>query len=222
MAQRYPGRFRRHLRPRSGDQLGRPAARRHPRRPCDHGRRLDSPGAGQARRRRRAGGLRRAGRRADGLVEDAVGCKARFDPAKLLCAGGPERRPMPERGAGRGHRTLHAPYKFPFALANGVDRISGLGRFRRSHESLRPDRRMERVVARRSTARAAAAADNGIAWIYGAGGIQHIFARDPNFDVAQISAGGFRGAGARGLGADGFDQPRSQRVQGPWRQAHHA
>src|SRR5260370_962326 len=25
---------------------------------------------------------------ADGLVEDAVGCKARFDPAKLLCANG--------------------------------------------------------------------------------------------------------------------------------------
>jgi Tannase and feruloyl esterase len=66
---------------------------------------------------------------ADGLVEDAAGCKARFDPATLLCAA--------DAGAGRDQclsqaqvdavRTLHAPYRFPFPLANGITEYPGWG-----------------------------------------------------------------------------------------------
>ena len=63
MAQRYPDRFRRHLRARAGDQLDRPAACRRARRHRHHGRRLAAAGAGEAGARRGARRLRRAGRR---------------------------------------------------------------------------------------------------------------------------------------------------------------
>ncbi len=39
----------------------------------------------------------------DALVEDAVGCKARFDPAKLLCASGASGDQCLSEAAGRGH-----------------------------------------------------------------------------------------------------------------------
>ena len=39
------------------------------------------------------------------------------------------------------------------------------------------------LVARQGGAGAAAVPSNGIAWIYGAGGIQYVFARDPKLDV---------------------------------------
>jgi feruloyl esterase len=64
---------------------------------------------------------------ADALVEDAVGCKARFDPAKLLCA----RRHSGDQCLSEAQlaaiRTLLSPYKFSFALANGVSEYPGWG-----------------------------------------------------------------------------------------------
>jgi Tannase and feruloyl esterase len=34
--------------------------------------------------------------------------------------------------------------------------------------------------------------ENGIAWVFGAGGIQHIFTRDPNFDVRKYDPADFK------------------------------
>jgi tannase/feruloyl esterase len=64
---------------------------------------------------------------ADGLVEDAVGCKKRFDPAKLLCANGASGDQCLSEAQLAAIRVLQSPYRFPFALANGVDEYPGWG-----------------------------------------------------------------------------------------------
>ena len=57
---------------------------------------------------------------ADALVEDAVGCKARFDPAKLLCVNGAGGDQCLGEAQVAAIRALQSPYRFSFALANGV------------------------------------------------------------------------------------------------------
>ena len=70
-------------------------------------------------------------------------------------------------------------YKFSFALENGLDDYPGWGVSGENDARVRSDRRLDRVVARQGGAGAAAGEPaNGIAWIYGAGGIQYVFARD--------------------------------------------
>ena len=59
----------------------------------------------------------------------------------------------------RAVQTLRSPLALLVPLANGVQRISGLGRLRRATNLLWPHRRLERVVARRGAAGAAAAAE---------------------------------------------------------------
>ena len=94
---------------------------------------------------------------ADGLVQDAVGCKARF-----ACRQTALRRRASGDSASASRRS--PPFERCKRHTNSRSarqrhqRISGLGRFRRGDQILWSDRRMERVVAGRGTARAAAAA----------------------------------------------------------------
>jgi pimeloyl-ACP methyl ester carboxylesterase len=119
----------------------------------------------------------------DGLVENPVGCKASFKPETLRCAAGQSGDECLTDAQIKAIDTLHSPYKFPFALANGLDDYPGWG------------------VSGEDTPQFASAGGwiswwlgkaaptlppnpaNGIAWIYGAGGIQYVFARDPKLDV---------------------------------------
>ena len=158
---------------------------------------------------------------ADALVEDAVGCKARFDPAKLLCASGASGDQCLSEAQVAAIRTLHAPYKFSFALANGISEYPGWGVSGEGTKSYGPTGGWSAWWLGAAPPALPPLPTNGIAWVYGRRHCAHLRARS-EFRRPQIPAGGFRRAGARGLGADGFDQSRSRRVQGPWRQAHHA
>ena len=84
----------------------------------------------------------------EGIVDDAVGCKAKFDPATLACAPGESGDNCLSQPQVDAIRTLHAPYKFPFALENGVTEYPGWGVSGESNPVPRPHRRVERVVAR--------------------------------------------------------------------------
>ena len=64
---------------------------------------------------------------ADGLVEDAVGCKAHVDPAKLLCASGTSGDHCLSEAQVTAIHTQQSPYKFSFALANGITEYPGWG-----------------------------------------------------------------------------------------------
>ena len=159
---------------------------------------------------------------ADGLVEDPVGCKKHFDPAKLLCASGASGDQCLSEAQVTAIRTLHAPYKFSFALANGVSEYPGWSVSGEGTKSYGPTGGWSAWWLGSRTARAAAGARQWHRLGLRVGRHSaHLRARS-QFRRPQIPAGGFCRPRARGLGADGFDQSRSRRVQGPWRQADRA
>lgn len=120
---------------------------------------------------------------ADGLVADAAGCKARFDPSKLLCAAGASGDQCLSEAQVAAVKTLHAPYRFPFALANGVQEYPGWGVSGEATPAFGPTGGWSSWWLGSKPPTLPPQPGNAIAWIYGAGGMQHIFARDPNFDV---------------------------------------
>lgn len=120
---------------------------------------------------------------ADGLVEDAVGCKKQFDPAKLLCAIGASGDGCLSEAQVAAVRVLQSPYRFSFALANGVTEYPGWGVSGEATKSYGPTGGWSAWWLGSAPPALPPLPANGIAWVFGAGGIQHIFVRDPNFDV---------------------------------------
>jgi hypothetical protein len=119
----------------------------------------------------------------DALVEDAVGCKARFDPATLLCAAGASGDQCLSEAQVNAVRTLHSPYRFPFPLANGVSEYPGWGVSGEATQSYGPTGGWSAWWLGSAPPTLPPQPTNGISWVFGAGAIQHIYARDPNFDV---------------------------------------
>jgi len=119
----------------------------------------------------------------DALVEDPVGCKAVFRPESLRCTAGQSGDQCLNDAQIKAIDTLHAPYEFPFALANGLDDYPGWGV---SGEDTPPFASAGGWISWWLGTEAPTQpplATNGIAWVYGAGGIQYVFARDPKLDV---------------------------------------
>lgn len=129
---------------------------------------------------------------ADALVEDAVGCKARFDPATLLCAGDAGGDQCLSQAQLSAIETLHAPYRFPFPLANGITEYPGWGVSGEAAQSYGPTGGWSAWWLGSAPPALPTRPENGIAWVYGAGGIQHIFTRDPNFDVRYYDPENFK------------------------------
>jgi hypothetical protein len=117
-----------------------------------------------------------------GIVDDAVGCKAKFDPATLVCAPGESGDNCLSEPQVDAIRTRHAPYKFPFALANSVTDYPGWGVSGENNPSHGPTGGWSAWWLGSTPPAVPPAPTNGIAWIFGAGGLQYIFARDPNLD----------------------------------------
>jgi hypothetical protein len=129
---------------------------------------------------------------ADALVEDAAGCKARFDPATLLCAAGASGDQCLSQAQVDAIRTLHAPYRFPFPLANGITEYPGWGVSGEAAPSYGPTGGWSAWWLGSAPPTLPPRPENGIAWVFGAGGIQHIFTRDPNFDVRKYDPADFK------------------------------
>jgi Tannase and feruloyl esterase len=120
---------------------------------------------------------------ADSLVQDPVGCKAKFKPETLRCAagqGGDDCLSEPQIAA---IKALHATYKFPFPLANGLDDYPGWGVSGENTPSFGPTGGWKAWWLGTTPPAQPPAPSNGIAWVYGAGGMQYVFARDPKLDV---------------------------------------
>ena len=130
---------------------------------------------------------------ADALVEDAIGCKKRFDPAKLLCANGATGDGCLSEAQVAAMRTLQSPYRFSFALANGVTEYPGWGVSGEATKSYGPTGGWSAWWLGSAPPALPPLPNNGIAWVFGAGGIAHIFVRDPNFDVRKYRPEDFAG-----------------------------
>jgi Tannase and feruloyl esterase len=119
----------------------------------------------------------------DLLVEDAVGCKAAFRPETLRCTEGQSGDQCLTDAQINAINTLHAPYKFSFAMANGLDDYPGWGVSGEDTPSFGPTGGWLSWWLGKTAPSQPPVPSNGIAWVYGAGGIQYVFARDPKLDV---------------------------------------
>jgi len=134
-----------------------------------------------------ADAVRQACDKADGvedtLVEDPVGCRAKFMVDSLRCAGGQTGDQCLTDAQVKAVDTLHSTYKFAFPLANGLDDYPGWGVSGEDTPSFGPTGGWIAWWLGTAAPAQPPAPKNGIAWVYGAGGIQYVFARDPKLDV---------------------------------------
>jgi feruloyl esterase len=121
----------------------------------------------------------------DLVVEDAVGCKAAFKPETLRCTEGQSGDQCLTDPQINAINTLHAPYKFSFVLADGLDDYPGWGVSGENTPSFGPTGGWMSWWLGKAAPAQPPLPGNGIAWIYGAGGIQYVFARDPKLDVTK-------------------------------------
>lgn len=119
----------------------------------------------------------------DALVQDPVACKAAFKVETLRCADGKSGDQCLTDAQIKAVDTLHATYKFPFTLANGLDDYPGWGVSGEDTPAIGPTGGWVAWWLGAAPPAQPPAPNNGIAWIYGAGGMQYVFARDPKLDV---------------------------------------
>jgi hypothetical protein len=121
----------------------------------------------------------------DQLVQDPVGCKAKFQPESLRCAAGQSGDQCLTDAQIAAIKTLHSTYKFPFAMENGLDDYPGWGVSGENTAAFGPTGGWISWWLGKAAPTQPPSPANGIAWIYGAGGIQYVFARDPQLDVTK-------------------------------------
>ncbi len=119
----------------------------------------------------------------DGLVSDAVGCKARFEVTKLLCSSGASGDHCLSDIQVRAVQTLHSNYKYPFPLANGVTEYPGWGVSGEATPAFGPTGGWSAWWLGSTSPTLPPQPTNAIAWFYGSGALQYFYARDPKFDV---------------------------------------
>ena len=127
---------------------------------------------------------------ADGIVSDTAGCERSFDPATLQCAPGANARCLSAAQV-EAVTTLHTPYQFPYALANGVraypawpyggEAAPGTGPVG-GYVSWQTGTAPQALPAGPASSRA---------WLYGGGAIQYFIARDPAFDPRRFDPAAF-------------------------------
>jgi feruloyl esterase len=129
---------------------------------------------------------------ADGIVSNYEGCKRAFDVSKLRCppaaAGGNRCLSDPEIKV---VETLHAPFPFNFALANGVRHYPGWGVGGEGASGGGPVGGWVSWQTGTAPPTVPPGPTSSRAWLYGSGAIQYFIARDPTFDAREYDADKF-------------------------------
>lgn len=124
---------------------------------------------------------------ADGIVSDAAGCRGRFDVSRLRCGPGLASDACLSDAQVKAVQALHSPYRFPFTLANGLTDYPGWGVSGENTTSYGPTGGWLSWWLGKAPPAVPPAADNSIAWVYGAGALQYVYARDPKIDPRQVT-----------------------------------
>lgn len=119
----------------------------------------------------------------DLLVQDPVGCKATFKAETLRCAEGQKDDRCMTEAQIKAINALHSPLKFSFPLANGLDDYPGWGVSGEDNPSFGPTGGWSSWWLGTLAPAQPPVPTNGISWVYGAGAIQYVFARNPKLDV---------------------------------------
>jgi feruloyl esterase len=118
----------------------------------------------------------------DALVSNPVACKKTFDVNKLACAAGQSGDACLTPAQVKAVQTLHAPFKFPGPLANGLDDYPGWGVSGEATAGFGSAGGWSSWWLGTAAPAHPPAPTNGIAWRYGSGGVRHIILRDPKAD----------------------------------------
>jgi feruloyl esterase len=127
---------------------------------------------------------------ADGVVADSEGCKIRFDVARLACASAQAAESCLHPAQVRAVQTLHSPYRFPYALANGLVEYPGCGIGGEDTPGFGSGGATGGWRAWWVGSAPPALPPlpaNGIAWSYGSGALQYFVARDAAVDPRNVT-----------------------------------
>jgi Tannase and feruloyl esterase len=119
----------------------------------------------------------------DNIIADPVGCARRFDVSALRCKAGAAPDSCLAEAQVKAVQSLHAPYRFDFPLANGVQVYPGWGLSGEDAAPIGPTGGWRAWWLGGAAPTLPPAQNNSIAWVYGSGAIQYFYAQDPNFDV---------------------------------------
>lgn len=120
---------------------------------------------------------------ADGIVANPVGCRKLFDVSKLRCAAGQSGDACLTDAQVKAVQTTQQPYRFDFALANGLREYPGRGPSGENTLAYGPTGGWNSWWLGAEPPTLPPSPKNGIVWVYGAGAIQYFYARDPKFDL---------------------------------------
>lgn len=126
---------------------------------------------------------------ADGVISNVDACHQRFQPRQLLCMPGARADECLSDAQVRAIEVLRSPYRFPFPLANGLAEYPGWGI---GGENAPPSGSAGgwRAWWTGTTAPSypPTLPGNGIAWFFGAGALQHFYARSTGTDPRRLVA----------------------------------
>jgi len=129
---------------------------------------------------------------ADQLVADYAGCAKRFDVTALRCRVGQRPDACLNDAQIRAVQLLHRPYTFDFELANGVRSYPGRLFGGENAPGNFPVGGWRAWYSGDSEPVLPPAPNNGRAWQYSGGGVQYLYARDPNYDLRNYDPDKFR------------------------------
>jgi hypothetical protein len=124
---------------------------------------------------------------ADRVIADADACRLRFDPRHLACAAGASGDGCLNDAQVKAVQTLRSPFRFPYALANGLTEYPGWGVGGEDTLAFGPTGGWRAWWTGNAAPAVPPLPANGISWFYGAGALQYFYARDPNVDPRQIT-----------------------------------
>jgi hypothetical protein len=127
---------------------------------------------------------------ADGIISNYDGCKRVFDATNLTCAAGVEAGCLSEAQL-NAVKTMHAPFEFSFALANGLRSYPGWGLGGEGAPGSGPVGGWVSWQTGTAAPTLPPGPASSRAWLYGSGAVQYFFARDPGYDVTKFEPAQF-------------------------------
>jgi hypothetical protein len=118
----------------------------------------------------------------DKLINNYAACAKVFDIDKLKCGATPSNQCLTDAQI-KAVKTIRSPYKFPFALANGLTEYPGFGIGGEALPANGPTGGWGAWVTGSKPPEFPAVAGNGISYFYGSGAMAHFHAKKPGLDV---------------------------------------
>lgn len=125
---------------------------------------------------------------ADGIISDPVACLKRFQPETLRCAtGGAPSDSCLSDAQVKAVQLLRTPMVWPYPLAHGLTTYPGWGIGGEATPAAGPTGGWRAWWTGNAAPTLPPTPANGIAWVYGAGALSIIYARDPKADPRSVT-----------------------------------